>query len=147
PFEIGRKLSAHLLTDLASRGAHPRLLQVTVGARQETPEPFLVELESGVTSAAKKFRFQTQFAPTVPSPATIVLQMTGVGAREVERFAQKGPATGDAICVTGYLGEAMAAMNALSKLGRAGFSQELNLLEAYLNPTPPVALLPALTRS
>ena len=139
PAEVGHRALAMALSDIAAVGAEPLHVHVTVGARQETSEPFLFELETGYTQLAKRLKVSLDRGGVFPSPTALLIQTVVVAKRGKLDWSPAGGTAGDRLFVTGGLGGALAAMTCLKRLGRPTLRGKEALLQPHTKPEPRVA--------
>ena len=141
PADVGHKLAAVNLSDLAAMGAEPRhaLLALTLPALDPGwVEPFL----DGLLALLSRHAVTLVGGDTTRGPATLTLTVIGsVPAGGALR--RSGAGSGDLVCVSGHLGDAAAALalrgtppgeDAEARLVRKRLDQRL------ARPTPRVEL-------
>jgi len=107
PERIGRKALAVNLSDLAAMGGRPRWALVCAGFPSDLPLDFARSLYRGMGKLAAATGTGIVGGDTWRSPGGIVLSVTVVG--EVAKshcLFRDGASPGEAICLTGSLGEA-----------------------------------------
>lgn len=140
PAEVGHRALAATLSDLAAVGAAPLLVHVAIGARQESSEPFLFELESGIAQLAKRLKISVARGGVFPSPTALLVQTTVVAKRGKVDWTTTGGKVGDRLFVTGGLGGALSAMTCLKRLGRHNLRGKEDVLRPHTRPEPRVLL-------
>jgi len=111
PFDIGYKLMAVNLSDLASMGAQPRWASLAL-TLPESNEAWLKEFSKGLFELAKKYSVQLIGGDTTRGPLTLSLTLHGTVTEN--KYLQRGNAqVGDAIFVSGQLGDAGLALRYL----------------------------------
>lgn len=138
PAEVGHRAVAMALSDAAAIGADPIHVHVTVGARQETSEPFLFELEAGIQRLAKRLKISAARGATFPSPTALLIQVTTVSKRGKVDWSPAGGKAGDRLFVTGGLGGALGAMTCLKRFGRPNLRGKEAVLAPHTHPEPRV---------
>jgi thiamine-monophosphate kinase len=141
PADIGHKLAAVNLSDLAAMGAEPRhaLLALTLPALDPGwLEPFL----DGLLALLGQHAVTLVGGDTTRGPATLTLTLLGrVPAGQALR--RSGARAGDWVCVSGWLGDAAAALSLRGTpyppAGAARLVRE-RLDQRLARPTPRVAL-------
>src|SRR6185503_9588976 len=145
PQAIGWKALAVNLSDLAAMGAEPRWFTLAVTLRMADPE-WLSGFAAGLGALAREAGVQLVGGDTTQGPLSITITAMGtVPAGKALRRA--GARVGDAICVTGTLGDAALGLRLLGESGGRGEakSADLEKLRARLNrPVPRVAVGAAL---
>jgi thiamine-monophosphate kinase len=104
PFDLGHKLLAVNLSDLASMGAKP--LAVTLALTlPKVDEHWLTQFADGFFDLAEKYGVDLIGGDTTSGPLTLTVQALGLipTGQALRRSAAK---VGDIICVTGTLGDA-----------------------------------------
>ncbi len=134
PASLGHKLLAVSLSDLAAMGARPAwaTLALTLPAIDEA---WLAAFAGGLLGLAAEHGVALVGGDTTRGPLTLTLQAAGhVPADRALR--RSGARPGDAVCVTGTLGDAALALDPPAGLDAA----EADWLRARLDrPTPRVA--------
>jgi len=104
PYQLGHKLLAVNLSDLAAMGAKP----VSVTLALTLPEVdglWLAAFSKGLLSLAKQFSVDLIGGDTTSGPLTLTIQALGIVA-EKRAMCRSAAKVGDLIFVTGLLGEA-----------------------------------------
>lgn len=138
PEDIGWRSMAANLSDIAAMGGTPIAAVVGLAAPPVLEVEVVEGLYEGMRRVAAKHRTPIVGGDTVRSPNLIHLSITVLG--EVSKnnlLTRSGACPGDAIVVTGTLGDAAAGLAILEK-GVGSFSSEIEgrLLAAHLNPEP-----------
>jgi thiamine-monophosphate kinase len=104
PYDLGYKLLAVNLSDLASMGAKP--LAVTLALTlPNVDESWLTQFAAGFFALAEKYQVDLIGGDTTSGPLT--LTVTALGLVPSGQALRRSPAkSGDIICVTGHLGDA-----------------------------------------
>lgn len=144
PQAVGWKALAVNLSDLAAMGAEPRWFTLALTLRMADPE-WLAGFAAGLGALARQAGVALVGGDTTQGPLSITVTAMGtVPAGKAIRRA--GARVGDAVCVTGTLGDAALAL----KLGQGesrgeSRSADLEILRTRLNrPSPRVAVGAAL---
>jgi len=148
-FELGWKLAATNLSDVAAMGARPRALTVAIACPGETPVNLLEEIAHGLDAGCRELApgcgvvgGDLSLAPVVTAAVTA---LGDLGGREA--VTRSGAAPGDIVAYAGQLGLAGRGLrilfehadhrpSAVSTL-RAEYPIEL---AAQFTPRPPIAL-------
>jgi len=138
--DIGWKALAVNLSDLAAMGATPAwaLLALTL---PEPDQAFVEGLAEGFTQLAKPHRLALVGGDTTRGPLSISVAVHGFVAPG-KALMRSGAKVGDAVLVTGTLGDAAAGLHALAHLPAVEEqrSDARDLLVSRLNrPTPQLA--------
>ncbi len=131
--ELGWRIAAAALSDLAAVAAHPAGVLASVGAPPSWDEGFVAELMDGIGEAAQGVG-ATVWGGDLVRSERLVVDMTVVGtvARPVRR---SGAAPGDMLWVTGALGGPLAALGAW----KAGREPNPLARARFAHPVPRVA--------
>lgn len=142
---IGWKALAVNLSDLAAMGAEPRWFTLALTLRMVDPD-WLAGFAAGLGAMAREAGVALVGGDTTQGPLSITITAMGtVPAGKAIR--RSGAKAGDAICVTGTLGDAALALRLLGEGGGRGEARSADLehLRARLNrPVPRVAVGAAL---
>ena len=134
PFDIGYKLMAVNLSDLAAMGAEPRWASLAL-TLPNTNQDWLEQFSAGLFELAGKYTVQLIGGDTTQGPLTLSLTLHGVV--QAEQFLSRGGAqVGDAIVVSGQLGDAGLALQKVFTNEKT----EPELLSRLNRPTPRVEL-------
>jgi thiamine-monophosphate kinase len=140
PQAVGWKALAVNLSDLAAMGAEPRWFTLALTLRMADPE-WLAGFAAGLGAMARETGVALVGGDTTQGALSITVTAMGtVPAGKAIR--RSGARAGDAICVTGTLGDAALALRLLGEAGGRGeaCSADLEHLRARLNrPVPRVA--------
>lgn len=133
PFDLGHKLLAVNLSDLAAMGAKP--LAVTLALTlPKVDENWLTQFAVGFFALAELYQVDLIGGDTTSGPLTLTVQALGlVPTRQALRRSAAKP--GDMICVTGNLGDAGLGLKI-----RQGYpcQQPDNALKRFNRPEPQV---------
>jgi thiamine-monophosphate kinase len=142
---VGWKALAVNLSDLAAMGAEPRWFTLALTLRMVDPD-WLAGFAAGLGAMAREAGVALVGGDTTQGPLSITITAMGtVPAGKAIR--RSGAKAGDAICVTGTLGDAALALRLLGEGGGKGEARSADLehLRARLNrPVPRVAVGAAL---
>ncbi|KJV29683.1 thiamine-phosphate kinase [Luteibacter yeojuensis] len=132
--DIGWKALAVNLSDLAAMGATPAwaLLALTLPAAEE---PFIDGLARGFAELATPYRLALIGGDTTRGPLTITVTVHGF-TTPGQALLRSGARVGDAVMVTGTLGDAAAGLRCLAEADPAPYAA---LVERLNRPTPRVA--------
>ena len=140
PFSLGVKSMVVNLSDLAAMGARPVAAFVTLALPPDCASDWVCQLYAGMESLAARTNF-TIAGGDVTSAPLVFISVTLVG--DLMSQAQGAPITrsgariGDAVCVSGNLGDSAAGLALLSNsdLSIDEKSREY-LLNRHFEPTP-----------
>jgi len=139
PSELGHKVLAVALSDMAAMGATPLYASFSIASRQDMSDPFIREFYRGVIKLAKKYKVDVIGTETAESPSFLVVHVVVQGEPQKKFLARKGAKPGDLIGVTGPLGASAAGLNCLRILGRDKLTNHPDIVKAHLTPTPKLA--------
>lgn len=153
-FQLGWKLAATNLSDVASMGASPSGLTVTVLAPDDTPVQLLVDVARGLSAACAELAPGCEVVGgDLSSSSQLAFAVTAVGSMGGRTPVTRGGARpGDLVAYAGSLGLSGAGLRLLS--AEAGEAQSIDdiaslweeypeALAAHLTPSPPIELGPA----
>lgn len=140
--EIGYKLLAVSLSDVAAMGGEPRDAVVTVAAPRNTPEDLIDSLYEGLRRGGRLFNTNIVGGDTVRSPGPLVYNLTLTGRMAADRVCfRSGAAPGDLIYVSETVGESAAGLHL--RLGEKADLADIDraaLLRRHHLPIPRVGL-------
>lgn len=138
--DLGHKLLAVNLSDLAAMGATPRVATVTLGLTGEEAVEDLVIMYKGMGKLALRAGIVIAGGDIVRSGHSLFFDVTAIGSGQPDRLIRRdGANIGDLIVVSGYLGAAAAGL-ALLLAGTSDSRSGARLIEAQLRPEPRLAL-------
>ncbi|MEO1233686.1 MAG: thiamine-phosphate kinase [Myxococcota bacterium] len=115
---VGRKLMSVNLSDIAAMGATPRYALLSVCFPKSLPVVVAERIAIGVREVAKAHGVAVIGGNVTSSPGPMMLSATLVGRAEPEELVRRrGTQAGDAIFVTGRLGQARAGLRVLQTTG------------------------------
>jgi thiamine-monophosphate kinase len=163
PGMIARKALRVNLSDLAAKGAEPLGFLLALALPSDWTNDWLHAFASGLGEDAGAYHCPLLGGDTVATPGTLTISITALGRAPRGCFvARRGARAGDAIYVTGTIGDAalglalrLEAVASLKARDPGGLDREPSgsplakqardfLLGRYLLPQPRVALAPAL---
>jgi thiamine-monophosphate kinase len=136
PADIGWKALAVNLSDLAAMGATPAwaLLALTLPKAESA---FIDDLATGFAQLAQAYRLALVGGDTTRGALTLSVAVHGF-VPPGKALTRAGAQAGDAIFVTGTLGDAAAGLKLLQH-GRSADARSAYLIERLNRPTPRVA--------
>ncbi|MFT7372235.1 MAG: thiamine-monophosphate kinase [Oleiphilaceae bacterium] len=140
PKKIAYRALAAAMSDLAAMGAVPSHFTLSLTLPDANAQ-WLAEFSSGLKVLADLFHFPLVGGDTTKGPLTIGIQVHGLVPRN-QMLMRSNAQIGDAVVVTGTLGDAGAALSLLASDLSGGESltdAELFLLERYYSPSPRIA--------
>lgn len=146
PASIGRKCVGVNLSDLAAKGADPVGYLLTIALPDGWTEDWLEAFCRGLREEGAASACPLLGGDTVRTPGPLTITVTAIGTVPVGRMVRRtGARPGDAICVTGSIGDAWLGL-ALSQAARPGWADSLSasetafLVDRYRHPQPRLAL-------
>lgn len=138
PEALGHKALAVNLSDLAAMGASPAWALLSLSLPRSIDEPWLAAFMRGFAALAQAHGVALVGGDTVAVEGPLQISVTALGQVPAGRaLGRMGAQLGDAIWVSGTLGDAAAALHSLS-------GHDLGLVDALLQrlhrPSPRVAL-------
>lgn len=152
PAGIARKAMRVNLSDLAAKGAAPLGVLLALALPKGTPDAWMEAFASGLGADADHYGCPILGGDTVSTPGPITITITALGAVPKGEFVPRtGARPGQAILVTGTIGDAALGLTLRLDGARAGFAglpqeRRAHLLDRYLHPQPRLALAPVLRR-
>lgn len=147
PFEVGQRTVAGAVSDIAAMGGRPLVSLCTAALPATIRSEDALALMAGVADTARRYGAPLIGGDTVSTPDGIVLDVVVVGWARAP-WLRSGARPGDALLVTGCLGEAGAALEILQRrpelMGEARFA---DLRKRFADPTPRLAEAAVLARS
>jgi thiamine-monophosphate kinase len=140
--ELGWRLAAVNLSDLAAMGAAPRFALVSLAIPPGVPERYIEDIERGVVDHLARYGARVVGGNVSSIDGPLVVDLTLLGACARGRAWRRRARPGDAIVVAGVLGAAAAGAVLLRGRKKTG-----PLVRAYVKPTPRLDVVRALTRS
>lgn len=148
PRDLGWKTLAVSLSDLAAMGARPAAAFLSLAAPPSLEMSWLDEFFAGLNDCSRAFSCPLAGGDTTRSPGPLFLSLCAVGellaplqvlGRPLRR---DGARVGDAVIVTGTLGDSRAGLRLLQEqeqtpeLSPSPSTSERFVLERHLRPTP-----------
>lgn len=160
PREIGWKLAATNLSDVAAMGAVPLGLTVTVMAPGETTVAFLEEVTHGLAEACRALAPGTRIVGgDLSTSKTLAFAVTAFGEmRGIVPVTRSNANVGDTVAYAGDLGLSGQGLHLLATHCRGTAAEQAAIRErlwrehpealaAHLTPRPPVTLGPQAARA
>lgn len=135
PFDIGWKALAVNLSDLAAMGAAPAWATLALTLPRADRE-WIVAFAEGFAALAREFKLALVGGDTTQGPLSITVTVHGF-VPEPLALRRDAAKVGDAVFVTGTLGDAAAGLRLLESPAPAGSGPE-QLIERLNRPTPRV---------
>lgn len=140
PKELGWKLAATNLSDVASMGATPTALTLAVACPEQTTVRFLEEIAQGMQHACDELAPGCSVAGGDLAQAPILMgAVTALGTLEgIPAVTRDGACPGDTVVYTGELGLAGLGLEALLRDGASARHNAGRAVSAHLTPVPPI---------
>ncbi len=136
PWQLGAKTMAVNVSDCAAMGAKPLAALVSLGVPKDFPVADLEAFYDGLRQWGEAYGAQIAGGDTVGSDKFVV-NVALVGEVEAGRALKRGGAlAGDALFVTGTLGDSAAGLDALQRSSGKGEEAAGLLVKRHLTPTP-----------
>ncbi len=135
PYQMGWMSIAVNLSDIAAMGAKPVGIMTALGLPSNLEVDFVKELVSGMSACARRYGTQI-IGGDVDRHDELTIVGSALGVVDAGKLAtRKGAKPGDLVCVTGELGTAGAALEALQQ----GRELDPEVLEKFYMPVPRIA--------
>jgi thiamine-monophosphate kinase len=131
-YELGWKLMAINISDIAAMGGTPKYALVTLGLKKGMKENSIQELYKGIKALANKFDIKVVGGDIVSSPKALFFTLHMMGACD-KPITRAGAKAGDLIVSFGRFGGSSAGLKQLKKCGRKNLSSNT---KAHLMPSP-----------
>lgn len=136
-FDLGRKSAAVNISDIAAMGGTPQSLFLGIGRPKQINDAEIEEFISGFLVETKQYGAVLAGGDTCSSPGPLMISVTVQGTVATgEAICRQGASYGDAIYVSGFLGDSALAFHLL----QCGQKPDSYLAERFHTPTPRVAL-------
>ena len=137
PFNLGHKAMAVNLSDIAAMGGTPREAFVSTAIPEGCPVEYLDELYDGMKRLAARCDVNILGGDTTASVADLILNVTVIGhVRRGEVLYRSGAKPGDAVCVTGPVGDSRAGLHFVLRGVEPPDAAMRRLFDAHILPRP-----------
>lgn len=143
--DVGVKVAAQNLADIAAMGARPLALLVSLSAPGDLPADWATGLADGLDDECRRAGASV-VGGDVSQAAQIVITGTALGVLDRPAVRRDGARPGDVVAVAGRLGPSAAGL-ALLMAGVAPPAGTADLVEAHLAPRPPYEAGPEAARA
>ena len=136
PWQLGAKTMAVNISDCAAMGARPTVAVVSIGLPKDYPMAHVEAFYEGMKSWGESYGAQIVGGDTVGSDSFVV-NVALIGEVESGKALRRnGAKAGDALLVTGTLGDSSAGLHSLQHL--SGKTKEIAslLVKRHLTPVP-----------
>jgi thiamine-monophosphate kinase len=143
---IGHKALAASLSDLAAMGAAPRAALLSLGLPSALPVSDLDDLVNGMLALAGRTKTTLVGGNVSRSPGPLIVDVTAIGsARRRKILTRSGARPGDAVVVSGWIGQAAAGLASCMARGPLGAAADAPAPQGacegrFLQPEPRVRL-------
>lgn len=146
PDSVARKLIRVNLSDLAAKGAEPRLLMLSAAFPRNVEQDWLRRFGAGLAEDVRAFAVHLIGGDTVSTPGPLTLTLTALGRVEAGRgLKRSGAKEGDTIWVSGSMGDGALGLKAIRGELPGLPAEHLEFLAGrYRLPQPRVTLGPRL---
>jgi thiamine-monophosphate kinase len=138
PVFIAHKALRTNLSDLAAMGAVPYAYQLSIGFPTKPSEAWMKEFTSALLKDQKEFKIFCSGGDTTVTKGTLTISITIFGLIPKNKSVKRnGAKVGDALVITGAVGDALLGLKILQKKSKA---KSLAAIAAYRKPTPRTAI-------
>jgi thiamine-monophosphate kinase len=138
---VGRKALRRALSDLAAKGAAPEVYLLAIALPDTIRRSWLEKFAEGLSCDQKQFGIALAGGETNRTPGALTITVTAVGWVPQGRLVRrKGAAAGDAVWVTGTIGDAAGGLALLNNEGlSADDAAQEYLVRRFRLPEPRLA--------
>jgi thiamine-monophosphate kinase len=136
--ELGWKILAINLSDIAAMGGLPLYSLVSLALPAETEVDSVTQLYEGMVDIAQQFNLEI-IGGNISEAPSVVLTASVVGKGSAPLLTRSAAVDAERIAVTGYLGSAAAGLDMLTHQLKLDEESASFLREAYLHPHPRLA--------
>lgn len=135
--DIGWRVMAANLSDIAAMGGYPRYALVSLAIPEYTEVTDVASLYKGITALARQNDMVIAGGDTNKSPI-VSINITVLGSAGRDRFilTRSTARPGELVAVTGDLGSSAAGLKILTKQQRVATKDGSDLIAAFLHPNP-----------
>jgi thiamine-monophosphate kinase len=136
-FNLGRKSAAVNISDIAAMGGKPQSLFLSIGRPKKVSDREIKEFITGFLTEAKYYGAALAGGDTCRSPELLTISVTVQGTVPTgDAICRQGASCGDAVYVSGTLGDSALALQMLQQ----GLQPGSFLAERFHTPTPQISL-------
>lgn len=140
PDMIARKALRVNLSDLAAKGAHPIGFLQALSVNSAVTDAYLDSYAKGLAADVEHFGVPLLGGDTTSGPGPLTVSITAIGAVPKGRMIlRSGARPGDALCVTGTIGDAALGLAVLRMKLKIGREHAAYLVSRYRMPEPRLA--------
>lgn len=137
PYQIGYKLLAVNISDIAAMAGIPKYALVSIAAKKKTEVEFIKELYRGILEVSKKNGVLIIGGDTTLSKENLVLDLSLIGEIEPEMvLTRKGAKVGDRILITGNLGASSLGLEIIRNPELKKLRSSEFFINAHFYPKP-----------
>jgi thiamine-monophosphate kinase len=146
PEAIAQKALRVNLSDLAAKGATPLGYLMALALPSDWTESWVERFAAGLADDDDRYGVTLLGGDTIRAAGGVTIAITAIGSVPKGKMVRRsGARPGDAIMVSGTIGDAALGLRLRTKATAAGVDDRL-LLDRYLLPQPRTALAPLLRR-
>ena len=139
--DVGWKLAAANISDLAAMGAEPLYALVGLNATRHASATDIAALYSGIQDALTKFGGFVVGGDTVVSDkVSVSMTMVGTGVNPATVCRVDAAKAGDAVAVSGTVGDSRGGLEVISTEASVSDPFTRHLIDRHLRPTPRIDL-------
>ncbi len=137
PEHLGEKAVVVNLSDISAMGGKPRHIFVSLAIPKHISVDFLYSIYRGIKAICRKYDVNILGGDTCSSPERLFINVTVIGeAPEKEILYRNGARPGDAIYLTGNIGDAAAGLLLIREKASAPEHLASPLIKAHNRPEP-----------
>ncbi len=141
PALIARKLLRVNLSDLAAMGALPYCYFLAIALPSPFSEQYIADFSAGLKADQEEFSIHLAGGDTIATTAAATFSITALGLLPSGTALRRNSAMpGEAIYVSGTLGDAALGLQIIKNNGNNGKLSENSLINRYLLPQPRISL-------
>ena len=145
PFDVGYRLGAANLSDIAAMGGRPRQATVAVAVPETYRTEDLIEIYEGLKAICGRYKVNIVGGDTVKTEGPLVLSVTVTGdVPKGEAVLRNGARRGDLVGVSGYPGSSSSGLAVILRKEEADYPFSV---AAHRRPEPRVAAGNALRKA
>ena len=133
--DLGWKVMAANVSDIASMGGLPVYALITLGIPDETRLADLESLYKSMLDMAQEYKFKVVGGDIVKSPY-VFITVSLIGATDYYPMNRSSAKFGDQIGITGFVGSSLAGLKIVSGEIKAHTQMSSKFKEAHLRPRP-----------
>lgn len=131
-FDLGRKSAAVNISDIAAMGGRPESLYLSIGRPQSVSDTEIEEFINGFLVETEAYGAALAGGDTSASPGPLIISVTVQGAiARGDAIYRQGASYGDAIYVSGQLGDSALALELLQR----GLQPDEELAKRFHTPS------------